>query len=89
MSWYGVQQEKKHMKRRYITTSRVGYCPKGVYMDDDGRYHRFYPYSTNHDNNKKFFHRLANRITRRRLGNEERTGRGDHKKLFDLWWAVD
>ena len=88
MSWFGKQQEKKVMKRRYIKTSRIGYCPKGVYLDEEGRYHRMYPYSTNHDNNKKLYHTIANRVARRRLGNENRVSRGAHKKIFDLWWKV-
>lgn len=88
MSWFGIQNEKKVMKRRHSRMPEKGYVYRGVFVDENGVYCRFYPYSTNHDNNKKFFHKKANRIVRRRLGNEESIVRGGHKKIFDLWWKV-
>jgi len=88
VSWFGKQQEKHKMERVYRMRPTYRYSPKGVWIDDKGVYHRAYPYSTNHDNNKKFFHRLANRTVRRRLGDEELVKRGGYKKIFDLWWSV-
>lgn len=88
MSWIGKQREKHKMSKLFDQRPTYRYSPKGVYVDSKGVYRRAYPYSTNHDNNKKFFHRLANRITRRRLGDEESLGRCEYKKIFDLWWKV-
>lgn len=88
MSWFGKQNENKRMKRLHSKMPESGYKYRGVWKDEKGVYHRFYPYSTNHDNNKKFFHRLANRVVRRRLRNDEIVYRGEHKKIYDLWWKV-
>lgn len=89
MSWLGKQKEKHRLKKLYEETYDTKYySPKGAYIDQKGVYRRAYPYSTNHDNNKKYWHRLANRIARRRLGDEETMDRSGHKKIFDLWWKI-
>ena len=90
MSWLGKQKEKHRLKKLYEVKVRCGYySPGGAWLDrDKGYYFRTYPYSTNHDNNKKSFLKIANRKVRRRLGNEEAVNRGAHKKMFDLWWTL-
>ena len=89
VSWAGKIEEKKRLEKVYKAMPVTRYTPRGVFVDISGRYVRYYPYSSNHGvNNKKIFQRIANRKTRRRLGNEEAAPRGSHKKLFDLWWTI-
>lgn len=88
MSWLGKQNEKKRLKKLYEQRHKCGYLPRGAFIDKKGLYVRIYPYSTNHDNIKKYYCTLANRKTRRVLGNVEALNRGMHKKIFDVWWMV-
>lgn len=91
MSWRGKTEEKRRMEKKYKEQSDRWYIFNGVYRDDNrGIFRRAYPYSTNHDNVKKWFRRFGNRVARRRLDVSEDVIRekSGHKKIFDLWWKI-
>lgn len=91
MSWRGKTEEKRRMEKKYKEQSDRWFIFNGVYRDDiRGIFRRAYPYSTNHDNIKKWFRRFGNRVARRRLDVSEDVIRekSGHKKIFDLWWKI-
>lgn len=91
MSWRGKTEEKRRMEKKYKEQSDRWFIFNGVYRDDNrGIFRRAYPYSTNHDNVKKWFRRFGNRVARRRLDVSEDVIRekSGHKKIFDLWWKI-
>lgn len=88
MSWLSKQNEKKRMKKLVDEMPTYRYTPKGAYIDRKGVYRRV-NFNNRRLTTRQFFRKLANRLSRRRLGNEERVGRGEHKKIFDLKWTLD
>ena len=52
----------------------------------NGRYIRWYPYSSN-CNRKKYYKNVCNRKVRRMKG-DFNLNRGQYKKMFDLWWTL-
>lgn len=91
MSWAAKAKEKQILEKLYCKTRYYA----GIYRNDKrgGLLVRGYPYSTNHDNVKKWWRKHSNRKFRRYSTNmkEEEMdilNRGYHKKQFDLWWTL-
>ena len=86
MNWKSKREEKRRLEKLYEETRTYYAC--GVYQNDkrDGILARVYPYSTGHPNNKKWWRRHSNRKYRR--NKNEFLNRGEHKKIFDLWWTL-
>ena len=79
MSHMRKAEDKRRLKKLFDKTNVYLI---GAYMNDKGVYCRWYPYSAN-VNVKKQFRRISNRKFRRQK--LEQYGRGDHKKIFNLW----
>ena len=89
MSWAAKAKEKQILENLYSESRFYA----GVYRNEKrgGVLRRGYPYSTNHDNNKKWWRKHSNRKFRRTKEKGEEMdilNRGYHKKQFDLWWTL-
>ena len=93
MSWRGKTEEKRRLQKLYKDSGAMHWSGP-VYKDEDrGVLKKWYPYSTNHDNIKKYWKTHTSRLVRRRINgrreeDEERMNRNGHKKIFDLWWTL-
>lgn len=87
MSWQAKAEEKRRLEKLYDET-KTGYGV-GCYHNDKrgGILMRYYPYSTNHDNNKKWWRKHSNRRFRRNWKDDILNG-NLHKRSFDLWWTL-
>ena len=87
MRWEAKREEKRRMEKLYNETNAL--YARGCYRNDQGMFVRWYPYSTNHDNNKKWWRRYSNRKFRRGKSRQEDVlNRAFHKRQFDLWWTL-
>lgn len=88
MSHTRKAEEKRRMKK-LIGATRHPYA-RGVF-ELDGRYIRYYPYSSNH-NRARYYRRHANRRVRRMYRNigedASMLTRGQYRKAYDLWWEL-
>lgn len=89
MSWNAKKEENRRLKKLYKETGMkwFGLGP-GAYHNSrrNDVLTRCYPYSTNHDNVKKWWRKHSNRRFRR--NEKDILNRSLHKKSFDLWWKL-